>query len=92
MKVTARISKGFSNAGRLKAFASVCLADAFLITGVRLVECDSGIKVFMPSTKDKEDEFRDVCFPITKELREKIDNTVLNAFDAYVKEIGTEEE
>lgn len=92
MKVTARISKAFSQAGRLKAFASVCLADAFLITGVRLVECDSGIKVFMPSSKDKEDEFRDVCFPITKELREKIDNTVLNAYDAFIKENGVEEE
>ena len=32
----------------LKAFATVCLADAFLVTGIRVVECEKGITVFMP--------------------------------------------
>ena len=64
MKVTAKITKNFTDAGKLKAFATICLADAFLVTGVRVVECEKGITVFMPSMKDKEDEYRDVCFPI----------------------------
>ena len=38
MKVTAKITKNFTDAGKLKAFATVCLADAFLVTGVRGVE------------------------------------------------------
>lgn len=54
MKVTAKITKNFTDAGKLKAFATVCLADAFLVTGVRVVECEKGITVFMPSMKDKE--------------------------------------
>ena len=40
MKVTAKITKSFTDAGKLKAFATVCLADAFLVTGVRVVECE----------------------------------------------------
>ena len=52
MKVTARISKGFERAGHLKAYATLCLADSFLVTGVRVVECENGLRVFMPSTKD----------------------------------------
>ena len=56
MKVTAKITKSFTDAGKLKAFATVCLADAFLVTGVRVVACEKGITVFMPSMKDKEDE------------------------------------
>ena len=56
MKVTARISKGFERAGHLKAYATLCLADSFLVTGVRVVECENGLRVFMPSTKDPDGE------------------------------------
>lgn len=86
MRVTAKITKIFHNAGKLKAFATVCLADAFLVTGVRIVECEKGITVFMPSMRDKEDEYRDVCFPIKQELRSQINTVVLNAYDASLKE------
>ncbi|MCI8392241.1 MAG: SpoVG family protein [Roseburia sp.] len=85
MKVTAKITKHVPNAGRLRAFATICLADAFLVTGVRVVECEKGMMVFMPSMKDKEDEYRDVCFPIKPELRSQIDTAVLNAYDADMK-------
>ena len=84
LKVTAKITKSFTEAGKLKAFATVCLADAFLVTGVRVVECEKGITVFMPSMKDKEDEY--VCFPIKPELRSQINTAVLNAYDASLKE------
>lgn len=86
LKVTAKITKSFTDTGKLKAFATVCLADAFLVTGVRVVECEKGITVFMPSMKDKEDEYRDVCFLIEPELRSQINTAVLNAYDACLKE------
>lgn len=86
MRVTAKITKLFNNAGKLKAFATICLADTFLVTGVRVVECEKGLTVFMPSMKDKEDEYRDICFPIKPELRSQINTAVLNAYDAGVKE------
>ena len=54
MKITAKITKTFEDAGKLKAFATICLADAFLVTGVRIVECEKGLMVFMPSMKDKD--------------------------------------
>ena len=86
MKITAKITKTFEDAGKLKAFATICLADAFLVTGVRIV------MVFMPSMKDKEDEYRDVCFPIKAEMRTQINNMVLNAYDASLKENEADEE
>lgn len=48
--------------------------------------------VFMPSMKDKEDEYRDVCFPIKAEMRTQINNMVLNAYDASLKENEADEE
>ncbi len=85
MKITAKITKTFDNAGKLKALATVCLAGQFLVTGVRVVECEKGLCVFMPSVKNREDEFRDVCFPITPECREQFNNAVLNAYDEQLK-------
>lgn len=54
MKVTAKITKSFTDAGKLKAFATVCLADAFLVTGVRVVACEKGITVFIVDTPVEE--------------------------------------
>jgi stage V sporulation protein G len=86
MKLTAKITKLFTNAGNLKALATLCLADSFLITGIRIVDCEKGINVFMPSMKDKEEVYRDICFPIKSELRNQINTVVLNAYDASCKE------
>lgn len=91
MKVTARISKGFERAGRLKAYATVCLADCFLVTGVRVVESEQGLRVYMPSTKDPDGLFHDVCFPIIADCKYKIENAVLNAYDCFVKETEPDE-
>lgn len=45
----------------------------------------------MPSTKDKDGVFRDVCFPIQADTRGRIENVVLNAYDCYVKEMEPDE-
>lgn len=80
MKVTAKIVTNFDNASRLKAIATVCLDDKFLVTGVRIVDCEKGLVVFMPSRKIANDEYKDICFPITPELHSQIKETVLNAY------------
>jgi len=91
MKVTAKIVATLTDKGRLKAIATVCLNDEFLITGVRIVDCEKGTGVFMPSRKDKKEEYRDICFPITPELHQKIRDTVLEAYEKQTDQTdGTE--
>lgn len=82
MKIAAKITERFDNNGRLKAFATLCLNGTFLVTGVRVVDCEKGLMVFMPSRKTSDGEFKDVCFPITSELHKKIKDTVLAAYAA----------
>ena len=48
MKITAKITAQFADKGRLKAIATVCLDGSFLITGVRVADCEKGLSVFMP--------------------------------------------
>lgn len=91
MRIAAKIVKTFDNAGKLKAIATVCLGNEFLVTGVRVVDCEKGLTIFMPSMKDKNDEYRDVCFPITAPCRTQFNNAVLNAYDEHLKIMEQEE-
>lgn len=80
MKVTAKIVANFEDEGRLKAISTVCLDGKFLITGVRIVDGEKGLVVFMPSRKTANDEYKDICFPIKPELHKQIKETVLAAY------------
>jgi stage V sporulation protein G len=64
MKVTAKIVAHLSDEGRLKAIATVCLNNEFLITGVRIVECEKGPCVFMPSTPDLHGQIKDTVLEV----------------------------
>jgi len=49
MKVKSQIVARYEDKGRLKAVATVCLDGKFLVTGVRVADCQKGLAVFMPS-------------------------------------------
>lgn len=85
MKIAARIVKTFEKSEKLKAIATVCLDGQFLVTGIRIVECKSGLTIFMPSVKNKNGEYRDTCFFITHVCREHFNTAVLNAYDEHLK-------
>jgi stage V sporulation protein G len=80
MKVTAKIVERFEDKGRLKAISTVCLDEKFLITGVRVTDCEKGLMVFMPSRKTAAGDYKDICFPITSELHKQIKDTVLAVY------------
>ena len=66
--------------GTVKAFASVNIDEAFAVTGLRVIEGEKGLFVSMPSRK-MEKGYEDVCFPITAECREKLNKTVIEAYE-----------
>lgn len=80
MRVTAKIVARHSNEGQLKGVATVCLNNKFLITGVRIVNGERGLTVFMPSRRDSQGDYKDICFPITAELHQQIKAVVLAAY------------
>lgn len=80
MKVKSKIVARYGDKGRLKAVATVCLDGKFLVTGVRVADCQKGLAVFMPSREIHAGEYRDICFPITSELYKQIKDNVLEAY------------
>ncbi|MFT8889392.1 MAG: SpoVG family protein [Ethanoligenens sp.] len=66
--------------GSLRAFASVNLNGCFAIRNVKVLESSKGLFVSMPGYKGGNGEFKDHCFPVTKEFREQLYGAVLDAY------------
>ncbi|MBE0416171.1 MAG: septation regulator SpoVG [Coriobacteriia bacterium] len=64
------------------AIASIVIDNAFVIHDLRVVNGDKGIFVAMPSRKLPNGEFRDICHPINAEARERLQEAVLEQFEA----------
>lgn len=64
------------------AMVSITLANVFCISGIKIMDGSKGLFVAMPSAKNKKDEWHDICYPITKEFRKVLSDSILNAFYA----------
>lgn len=85
MMVTA-VSMRVVEREKVKAFASITLDDEFVVHDLRIIEGQKGLFVAMPSRKLPNGEFRDVAHPIKPEVREKIQDAVLEEFDRRKEE------
>ncbi len=66
--------------GPAVATASVTLNNCFAIRDVRIMEGKNGLFVSMPSRKVN-GEYRDICFPCTKDVKQEFDQKVLEAYE-----------
>ena len=79
MKVDVKISS-IRPEGNLRAYASVNLNDCFAIRNVKVMDSTKGLFVAMPSYKAGNGEYKDICFPVTKEFREQLNSAVIEAY------------
>ena len=66
---------------RVKASCSITLDDVFVVHDIKVVNGLNGLHVAMPATKFRNGEFHDIAHPITQEVREKINNAVMNEYN-----------
>lgn len=76
IKVT---SIALQNEDNLLARANILLNDCFAIRGVKIVNGKHGAFVSMPSYQ-AHGRFVEVCFPTTGEFRQKLNDTVIEAY------------
>jgi stage V sporulation protein G len=71
------------NLGHMKGLAQVVLNDALVLRGLRICDGENGMFVQYPIDPFyKGDEFRSIVFPMTRALREHIENSVLEKYEA----------
>lgn len=68
------------------AYASASLDGIMVIRGIRVVNAENGLSVEMPQSKDKHDKAYDVAYPLSGELRAKINKSVLALYREHEAE------
>ena len=68
------------SSGTQRATASVNINGAFAVRGVKVLESNKGLFVAMPQYKVGS-EYKDICFPCTKESREQFNAAVMKAYE-----------
>ena len=76
---------------KLKAFASITLDDCFVIRGLKIICGAQGYFVSMPSRRKRNGTFQDLAHPINNEMRKKIEDSVLDAFETELNKGGSSE-
>lgn len=78
--------KDNASLGHVKAYASIVLNDQIQIRGLRVMEGVNGLFVGYPTDPFyKGDDFRTVVSPITRQLKEHIENCVLEKYQDAIK-------
>lgn len=75
--------------GAQKASATVNLNGAFAIRGVRIMQGTNGLFVSVPSYKAGNGEYKDYCFPCTKESKAEFDKAILTAYQQKMEQSQT---
>ena len=71
----------------IRGLARIFIEDSFVIGNVSLLEGKNGLFVAMPSYKTKQTDengksvYQDVCYPITKEFREKLFGELIGTYE-----------
>lgn len=90
--IQARIDRLLEGDGKTKAFASVTVAGAYAIHGLRVIETEKGRFVAMPQDsyqKGNERKYRDIFHAITAEARTALNAAVEAAYQqALAQQMG----
>ena len=69
--------------GKMLALASIVLNDQLLVRHLRIMDGENGLYVAYPNDPFyKGEDFHAVCFPMKRQLREHIENCVLEKYQA----------
>ena len=72
--------------GKMKAIVSVTFDNEFVVHDIKVIEGQNGLFIAMPSRKTPDGEFKDIAHPINTDTREKIQTSILKAYEAAVEE------
>lgn len=72
--------------GKMKAIVSVTFDNEFVVHDIKVIEGQNGLFIAMPSRKTPDGEFKDVAHPINTDTREKIQNSILKAYEEAMEE------
>ena len=86
MTITAVRIRKIAAEGKMKAIVSITFDNEFVVHDIKVIEGQNGLFIAMPSRKTPDGEFKDIAHPINTDTREKIQSSILKAYEAAVEE------
>ncbi|MEZ4649492.1 MAG: SpoVG family protein [Candidatus Eisenbacteria bacterium] len=74
--------------GRLRALCSVTFGGVFVVRGIKVIEGPDRLFLAMPSRKEADGKYRDVCHPVATGFRNVLEKRVI---DEYLKKMKEQE-
>ncbi|WP_300386384.1 septation regulator SpoVG [Clostridium sp.] len=72
--------------GKMKAIVSITFDNEFVVHDIKVIEGQNGLFIAMPSRKTPDGEFKDIAHPINTDTREKIQQSILEAYNKAIIE------
>lgn len=89
MKITAEVSRIFEDrSDMLKAATNIILEDdkdRIVIKNVRIIEGKNGLFMSLPARRNVKNEFKEICYPLSADLRKRMSDAVINAYKEALK-------
>lgn len=72
--------------GKMKAIVSITFDNAFVVHDIKVIEGKKGLFIAMPSRKSLDNEFKDIAHPINPEMRNLLQDLVLEKYQETLKQ------
>lgn len=72
---------------KMKAVVSITFDEEFVVHDIKIIEGEKGLFIAMPSRKATDGEYRDIAHPINSETRERIQNNIIEKYEALKDEM-----
>lgn len=91
MDIKTKIIKG--EWGNIKGIVTLTIDNSLVIKGLKIIENSKGnLFVSFPNRKMPNGEYTDTVFPVTRELREQIINTIMSEYNKEIDNKYEQEE
>jgi len=67
---------------KMKAVVSVTFDNSLVVHDIKVIEGADKLFVAMPSRKTPEGEFKDIAHPINMDMRDKLENSILQKYQS----------
>lgn len=75
--------------GRLRALCTVTFENAFVVRGVKIIEGPDRHFLAMPSRREADGKYHDICHPVKKEFRCWLENKIVAAYHQHMEKART---
>ncbi len=65
---------------QLKAYVTIVFDHCFIVRDIKVISGRKGLFVAMPNKQRKNGMFRDVAHPVNRDMRQRIEQSVLRAY------------